>query len=160
MTPSDPNIREDTLFQQGFWRAQRGAWLVLTLFLIAALAGLTGGGGWFSQRVVGDQMFSIRYPVVLRRQSEARFAVTVVEHAGQTLLHFDETFREIFAITGMSPPPSSSFATSWGVAYKFDLSGAGPATVQITVEADGPAIGNYTIVADGRMALLSTIVLP
>ena len=160
MTRDDPHINEDRLFQTGFWRAQRVAWVLLAGLLVLALLGLTGGGGWFSQRTVGDAQFSIRYPVILRQQSEGSFVVTIVEPADVTLLHFDATFQDTFSITSMSPPPASAFATSWGVAYRFALSGTGSAIVRIKVAADHPARGNYTIVADGRMALLSTMVLP
>jgi len=160
MTDDDPDIGESRAFQSGFWRVQRVAWISLAGFLVLAMLGLTGGAGWFSQGKVGDRLFSVNYPLIVRQQTESSFLITVVKPSDETVLHFDNIFQKTFTITSMSPPPSAAFATSWGVAYRFAISGTGPATVRILVAVVRPSIANYTIVADGRMALLSTMVLP
>lgn len=160
MTDEGLQINEDPAYQARFWRAQRVAWGAFTFLLILALLGLTGGAGWFSQRSVGDDVFSVSYPSVLRQQTAGSFVVTVVDPAQETILHFDTAFHDTFTITAMSPPATEGFATSWGVAYRFALSGNGPVTVQINVAADQPAQSEYTIVADGHMAMLSTLILP
>lgn len=157
---SEPQINEHPAFQAGFWRVQRIAWAGLLGMVGMALLGLTGGGGRFSQDIVADEAFSVRYPAILRLQTEGSFVVTKNTPSRQMLLHFDRTFQETFAIVALSPPPLDAFATPGGVAYRFALSGSGPAAVRITVLAERPFAGSYAIVADGRMALLSTTVLP
>lgn len=86
--------------------------------------------------------------------------ITINTPKAETLLHFDAMFQDTFSVVSMVPPPTGSFATSAGVAYRFALSGNGPKTIRVGVSAEKPGQVDYSIVADGRMALLSTLILP
>lgn len=160
MANSDVQINENCGFQAGFWRAQRVAWVLLAAVLAAALLGLAGGGGLYSYRSVGDDAFTIRYPVIARQQSQDEITITLAAPKAEAVVHLDTAFHDAFTIVSMSPAPTQAFATSWGVAYRFAVSGAAPATVRIVVSANSPRQASYTIVADGRMAMLSTLILP
>jgi hypothetical protein len=153
-------IGEDRSYQTRFWRAQRVAWVLLGALLVASLLGLTGGTGHFAYRTVEDAAFSIRYPAILRRQARSTFSLTLVQPLSDSVIHFDQDFQRTFEITTMSPLPVSSFATSKGAAYRFEFQGDGPATLHFGVTAHRPAYRDYRIVANGRMALLTSTVLP
>ena len=155
-----PQDSKPTSFVTGLWQSGRLVWMAAALLLGIGLYAIAGGGGLFTHRTIGDATFSIRYPVVMRQQTDGEFIITVTDPKGSAVLHFDKPFRDRFAITNMTPQPTATFDTSWGRAYRFALPDTGPGTVQIDVAAAGTGQVNYSIMTDGRMAMLSTVVLP
>lgn len=72
-SPQDIPIRPDGLqldeqrgFQRAFWRAERAAWVAGIVLILAALAGLFGGGGLFGPAVTRFDWGEIRLAHVLR----------------------------------------------------------------------------------------------
>jgi len=145
-----PHLRRNSKF---FWAA-------VALLIGAGLYAAAGDVEFFTHRTIGDANFSIRYPVILRQQSQDKFTVTITNPHREALLHFDTPFRKHFRITAMSPQPTGVFDTAWGRAYRFAMPDLGPASVQIEVASGDMGQINYTIVTDGRIAMLSTIILP
>ncbi len=143
----------------GFWRAQRVAWLLLVGLLVGAFLALNGGAQ--SYATVGDDAFSVRYPVVLQQQVPANITVTATDPKSETVVHFDRDFLNNFTITAMQPAPVKEFQTSWGVAYRFAMAASDtPASLRVEVRANVVGLSSYTIVVDGRLAMLSTRVVP
>jgi len=134
--------------------------MAVALFVGVGLYILFGGSGSFTHRTIGDSNFTIRYPVMLRQQSVGLFTVTFNNPRRDTVLHFDEPFEQSFSITAMTPQPTAMFDTTWGRGYQFAMDGPGPETVRINVSSGDTGQVNYTIIANGRMALLSTVILP
>lgn len=65
MTGSDNSkleVREQLTFTWHFGTVQRIGWVVMALFVLAALAGFTGAGGPFSRKVIG----AAEAPAVMR----------------------------------------------------------------------------------------------
>lgn len=153
-------IGENRPFQNRFWFAQRVAWVLLAALLVASLLGLTGGTGPLAHRTITDSAVSIDYPAILRRHAPSAFTLTLAQPLSDTLVHVDRDFLRVFSITAMTPPPLSSYATSSGVAYHFAFQGTGPARLRLDVVAARPAHSDYRIVTNGRMALLTSTVLP
>jgi hypothetical protein len=153
-------IGEDRPFQHRFWLAQRAAWLLLAVLIAASMLGLIGGTGPFASRTVSDAAVSIDYPAILRRQAPNTFTFTLAHPVTDTVIHFDHDFLRTFTIMAMIPDAASSFATADGVAYRFELRGEGPATLRVDVIAEDPAHRDYRIVTNGRLALLTSTVLP
>ena len=141
-------------------RAKGLGWAVIALLAGVALLGLGGGGAAFSHQSVGDDAFQITYPVVTRSQSQDEITVTLTAPKQQTVLHFDSAFDQAFAIVSMTPVPLQVFPTSWGTGYRFATPSEGRTRLRIMVSPLAAGQVNYTIVADGRMALLSTRILP
>lgn len=160
MARSTAHINEDPAFQRRFWIAQRAAWLLLAALVVAALAGVTGGGGPFAMGRVGGDGFRLEYPVFARRQAGDEVTITVDGTREATMLHLEQAFLDRFRIVGMSPAPSDQVATPWGQAYRFRLSGAGERTIRLGVVPVAAGRSDYAVVVDGQMALLSTFVLP
>lgn len=153
-------VNENQTFQTWFWGAQRIAWVLLGGLIAAALLGLTGVSGPYAQRVVENAFFSVDYPAITRRQTESVLDFTVTSDQPATTLHFDKTFQRTFTIMSMTPPPTDAFATDTGVAYRFALAGQGAKTLRIVVMTNRSGVVDYTVLVDGRTALLSSVILP
>ncbi|MES2664501.1 MAG: hypothetical protein V4712_00275 [Pseudomonadota bacterium] len=149
--------------RRGFGRISRAqclGWVAIALLAGVALLGLGGGGAAFTHQSVGDDAFQITYPVVAGSRVPDEITVTLTAPKAQTVLHFDRAFDEAFAIVSMIPVPLQAFPTSWGTGYRFATPSDGRTRLRIMVMPLAAGQANYTIVADGRMALLSTRILP
>ena len=153
-------INDNPAFQRRFWVVQRLVWVALTIVVILALAGLTGGGGRFTQGTVGDHTFTLSYPVLARRDAAAQVTITVAGPRDAARVHVEQAFLNRFHITDMSPAPTDVAATPWGQSYRFALTGDGLRSIRLTIVPQGAGRTDYAIVVDGHMALLSTLVLP
>lgn len=150
--------------ESSFWRAQRMVLPILAGLLGLVYLGLTGAGGASSYDTVGDAAFTVKYPVVLRKQKQGTITVTPAQPHAQTVLHFDREFLDTFTILATSPELTNAFETSWGVAYHFGQATGSDAnklgTVRIVVSSATVGLSSYTVVVDGRMAMLSTMIAP
>jgi hypothetical protein len=153
-------VEEQPAFQSTVWRLQRIAWVVLAVFLVLSCLGLSGGGGVLARASVGDDQVRIDYPRILRRESANEIVITVSAASPETVLLFDATFHDSFAIGAITPVPASSFAYAGGVAYRFEHAGQAPAVLRIAISADRASWPAYRIVTNGRLAMLDSVILP
>jgi len=158
-TPS-LDIADAPRFQHWFWRVQRLAWGLLALLGMAAVAGLTGGQGYFAEQTVQGPNFALSAPRIMRRQADAAITIILTATAPQAVVQFDAAFADTFRIVAMTPPPVSAFATPDGAAYRFDLAGPGSKRLRFQIESDNSGLAAYSILTDGQQARLSTWVLP
>ena len=160
--PANPalQVSEARNFQKWFWRAQRVAWVLLGLLLVAAAAGLTGGRGYYTQQTARGDGLILKAPWIMRKQAAESMTISLVSSAPQTGVHFDTAFAETFNIVSMTPQPVAAFATARGAGYRFERSGQGAKNLHVAVTSDRPGWANYSVVVDGHMAFFSTLVLP
>lgn len=114
---------QDLQFQRRFWRAERIAWVAYVLLLVAALLGLTGGGGPLSHANAETPYGTIDYPQVSRWQAADDLSVRFAGGASEVTL--GEDFVELFAIESIQPQPDSATATADGIQYSFSSSAGG-----------------------------------
>ena len=154
------DINDAPRLQHWFWRVQRLAWGLLALLAVAAVAGLTGGAGYFADQTAQGPAFTLEAPSIMRRLANAAITIAVTSDAPQAVVQFDAAFADAFQILAMTPPPVSAFATPEGAAYRFDLSGPGSKRLHFQIESDNSGRAAYSIFTDGHRARLSTWVLP
>jgi hypothetical protein len=153
-------VNEEPVFQRTFWQLQRVAWLLLGLLLVAAGLGLTGDMGYFARQTTGDELMSVESPRIMRRNSVNFFSFSIASNKSKTIVHFDTAFGNAFNMTSMTPQPIEAYATPSGIAYGFALTGPGAKTLRIAVISGLNGSVDYTIVVDGQMVMLSTLILP
>lgn len=119
------------------WLVQRLSWGAGLVILIAALAGLLGGG-WTSRREArsGDGLIHVGYDRFCRSGMPVRFTFRADRLAGdsQLVIHLPPPFLEHFRIRGCAPPARRAEAGPDGVAMTFEASGPS-ATVRLDCEA-------------------------
>jgi len=161
MPPDDsPRINDHPRFQRVFWRVQRVAWVVLGGLLIAAMVGLTGGSGPFAAEVIDEGDLRLTYPTIVRANAPGQVRIEVTSPRSATLVHLDRAFLETFEVRSVTPAPEATLATGDGVAYRVLVSGTGRKTVQIEVSAQRTGRAFPSVTVDGRLAMLSVLVLP
>lgn len=161
MAQSEPvQINENRGFQAWFWAGQRVAWVGFGGLVVAALLGFTGGGGHFAQGQITQEFVTLTFPAVTRRRAEAVLDITVNGSQSQTIVQFDAAFQHAFRLVSMTPPASTAVATQTGTTYSFELSGPGPKLLRLGLSGNMVGIANYTVVVDGHMVALSSLILP
>jgi hypothetical protein len=152
----------NTLFQERVWIVQRIAWGLLVLFLIAALAGLTGQSGAFAHRQTAAGPAVVTYPAISRWQMADELQVEFDTAADRAELILPQAFLDVFVIESIAPQPASAEAIAGGQRYVFDIGpGQGPKTVHFAIRASQPKLMiRPKIRADGNPAALSILVLP
>src|SRR4051794_34172037 len=81
MSPPRPvlpeGIENHSAFQRRFWAAQRIAWAVFALILLACLLGLLGRGGIFSMETIQSSGATIEIPAISRWNAPDEMRVTL-----------------------------------------------------------------------------------
>lgn len=163
-----PSIRADGLqidefrpFQETWWTVERIAWCGFALVVIAALLGILGAGGPFSEARQSFGAAAVDYPRVTRWLANDELRVVFGAGGGSRTLTLGTGFAEHFAIDSVQPLPESVVVTEAGhrMAFAFEGGAGGPAVLNI--RPSNPGIADYTIaVDDSEPVRLTTIVLP
>jgi hypothetical protein len=152
-------IEEDRNFQERFWVAERVAWGGFTVILIAALAGLTGGGGPFAQATAQLAGGQVVYPRISRWVADDTVTVRFGPGEAPRRLFIPQEFLTVFELQTIQPEPIRSIGAQGGLLFLFDAEPG--AEVSIGVRARQPGILRYAITIDGGGPLnLVTFVFP
>ena len=156
-------IEEDRAWQERFWTAQRIAWVVMALFILAALVGLTGKGGPLASATAQTPGGSIEYPRIARWQSDELLTVKLPPGAsGEVELELSSAFIETFAVQTIKPEPSGAVATGTGHRFTFDVDGGGSKVIQFQLQAANPVLFQpvRASIEGSRPAEMTVTVLP
>ena len=157
-------LNEDRPFQEKFWSFERGAWVVMALIMVAALAGLTGQGGPLAGASVAGPDGRIEYPRIARWEADDSLTVTLPPGAaGEATIDIGPAFSDIFGISDVRPTPAESSATGDGQRMTFDLGdGAGPRRIVLHVRPTKPSFGKPIEMRlnGGPPMTLTPVVLP
>jgi hypothetical protein len=156
------DVPDDRAWQERFWTVQRAAWVLMALFILAALFGATGKGGPLASASAATPDGTLEYPRITRWQSAEDVIVRLPDSAaGDIELLVSPKFAEVYSIDSIVPQPSQSEATSQGHLFTFDATGNGPKEIILHVTAGKPAFGRPVDVRIGRsVARVRVTVLP
>jgi hypothetical protein len=161
-------IRDDGLqleehrgFQERFWTVERWAWLFFGLILLAALAGLAGGGGFLSHSTIVTDAGEVDYPRVSRWESADEVTVTFGLPAGEHRLTLSPQFSQFFQIEDIQPMPDQSLTSPTGEVMVFRSENGPPSKVVLHLRAQRPGLARYDISLNGGDPVgVTTLVLP
>lgn len=154
---------DDLRFQEATWRFQRRAWTVMVLILLAALAGLFGGGPLATGTVGQPAGARATYPRTCRMRSGAELVVVApVDASGRSRVELPAAFLERFGVLRIEPTPDRVEATEVGQVYTV---GAGPAgglaPVRFALNPLRPGLFRGRVRAGGGAAFeFTTLVFP
>lgn len=162
-TPGAPDIRPDglqlveqTRFQEKFWKVERYAWVIFACLLVAAGAGLFGGGGPLSRVLVKGQNYVLDMPGIMR--SDTSQSLNFVQSGPSLQITLGQNFGQYFRIEDIRPRPTS-WRSDNGETLSFE-GAATPTRVIIHVRALGPGIVRAPIAIQGHSIPTTSIILP
>lgn len=139
--PGELQLSEDRRWQEYLWTTQRIGWVLMAVFVLAAILGLTGSGGPLATASATTPGGTVEYPRVARWAAKEQIVFKVPASAqGSVELTLSPDFNDVFAVDAIVPRPASSAATAAGHRYAFDLEGAGAKAIVFNVTAGPPAL--------------------
>lgn len=160
---TDLDLRTDPSVQERYWSFQRWAWIAMALLTLAALAGLTGGGGPLSKATAQSGGAAVDYPRIARRQRGEQIVVTLPPgDRAQSRLLVGTGLTEAVSISAIHPQPREARATPHGMLLTFDRTAGESGTVNIAIRPERPvgAVVADMRVDDGPLLRLAMVVLP
>lgn len=128
-------IDQDLEFQRRSWRIQRIGQCFVGLFVLGGLLGLFGKG-WLARRELAQGPLRVEHPRFLRLQTPDSLTVRITPDGGAAVpleLWMDDPLAELFEIAEISPAPTAQSVRDGRLIYRFDLSGAPPATIRFRI---------------------------
>ena len=124
-------------FQRREWRAQQIGWVVLGLFLTAALAGLFGSGPLSSARATDSRGgLAVDYQRFVRAGAGQRLRFEIdAPDAGPVELRLSRSYLDAVRVEDVRPPPASTTTTPEWTTFVF---APGTRVVTLDGEARGP----------------------
>jgi len=135
----DLEIGRDVEFQRRQWAVQRVAWLVMTLVVLAALAGLLGAGP-LSDTSAQAGPLRVEYGRFERRHAPEELELEVapgVANDGRIEVWLSTDYLDTIELEGMVPEPARVTADGDRMVYSFEVGDADqPVTVLVPLEHD------------------------
>jgi len=150
---------QDITFQRREWRVQRIGWVLLTLFIAAALAGLLGGRGPLvkaSARAPGGTL-AVEYDRFVRQEAETTISVQArsADAASDELrVWILRPYLDAVTITSITPEPERVVLDEPRATYVFRVSpGTGTSVVrfELQVRTVGRLSGAMGLVGAGSV---------
>lgn len=163
-----PPVRSDGLqleehrsFQEKMWTIERWGWAGFGVIIVAALLGVTGGGGYLAHARAQIEGGEIDYPRFARWDTGEGFKVIFAAGEEERALTLSPAFADAFQIEDIRPAPERSQARPDGDRMIFRLIAGAPATVHIHVRAVKPGLARFkAAIDDGARQDITAIVLP
>ena len=112
------DFESELIFHEKEWRIQRIGWIVLTIFLALAVAGLFGGGP-LSHARVGGAAGSIEYEHFARSGSSTDLVVTPASAGSVHRIEIPSGYLEAFRIESITPEPTAVRMAGQRLIYEF-----------------------------------------
>ena len=127
----DLEIDQDLRFENAEWRAERAAWALMSLIILAAILGLFGSGVLNRSEAYGEGI-KVRYPRFGRVSSPTALEVTVAPALvkdGVVQVWLPREYAVSLEITSAIPPPETGTSTEDRVVYAFRAKPGVPANI-------------------------------
>lgn len=163
MPPEIDRIEKQIGFQHRMWRAERIGWMGMTAIVLAALAGLWGGGGPLAWGEAEKDGLSVEWARIQRsgHASPLRIHLPPKPGAREAVLLLGPRFAEQWRIRNMAPEPLEAAAGSEGLRLVFRRDPTGAAMVAFHAEpTEGLGPRSLRLQASGRMLELPVWVWP
>jgi hypothetical protein len=137
------DMGEDIAYQHREWTAQRIGWLVMALFVLAALLGLLGSMGPLASAYAeaSDGSIGVNYMRLERHHAPARLVVEVSPESvvdGEVRLWMDADYLTSLGLQSIVPEPDSVELGAERITYVFTVSeGDGPMEITFQYEHHG-----------------------
>jgi hypothetical protein len=146
-------VGQDPRFQRYQWRAQRWAWGILGLVLIAALLGLTGNGPLsHATAETPDHSIRVNYNRFIRVRAPALTTIILGPEAspdGTVRLWIDRDYIDHLQVKHVTPRPESEEGGADRQVFVFRVTSPGePAEITFHFEPEG---GGYRTCRMGRV---------
>lgn len=158
--PDGLQLQEQRRFQLRFWTLERLAWGVFGLVILAALAGLTGAGGPWSQATVSLPSGAVVYPQITRWQAAEELSIQFTQRRPVHRLVLGSGFSQYFQVEGSQPDPESTRASGRTQVMEFAAEGAPPHRVVLHLRASRPGLLRVHLEIDGEAAEFASWVFP
>jgi hypothetical protein len=119
------DIDEDIELESANWKVQRVAWVLMAIFVLAALLGFTGDGGIGNLQSLkaGDSTegLEVEYERFVRRSAPAEIKVKLHPSASGSLtdLQISKDFYEKLQVDKVVPEPAEVYTHEQGITYRF-----------------------------------------
>jgi protein-L-isoaspartate(D-aspartate) O-methyltransferase len=129
----DLDIRHDLNFHRRLFVVQRVGWVVLALFILAALLGLIGAEGPFNQGTKENDRLRVEFERFPHQESPTRIKVTFRDQSGERVeLSVSAGYLNQVRLQNVSPQPEEVIASRDQFRYVFKTTRPGePLTVAI-----------------------------
>ena len=142
----DSPVDEDLQFQRRQWRIERFGWSVMVVIIVAALAGVFGGGGLIADTTASDSAGSteILYARFARYASPTTLDVNVAASASgrPILVRVTDKYLNTMKVRAITPPPTSTVIADQQHVFVFERS-APSASATIRFELEPAAMGRH-----------------
>jgi hypothetical protein len=102
-------VKEDMRVQRSLWAAERTAWALWALLIVATLAGFASKGPASEASVTAPNALTVDYERFQRLTRLARFTLRVPDaSAGEVTLRLDPQFVQRYEIEAIQPHPASA----------------------------------------------------
>jgi hypothetical protein len=141
------------------WLAQRIAWVLLILIILAGLAGLFGSGP-LSKRSIATASGTIEVDRFARRRASDEWLIRAIQDDSQLALRISASFLERYEIRAIVPEPASARVDGSDVVFVFDAAAArGTVAFHVEPEAIGLSEGSF-VLNDSEPLLIRQFVYP
>ena len=117
-------LEQDNDFQEKNWKAERVAWIIMTLIIIAALSGILGIGP-LSKRTLGsaEEGFKVEFHSLLRYRKEVPMRITIKPNIYSTdyRIRINKTFLKGMTTEKIVPEPEITYIGKDDYIYSFRL---------------------------------------
>jgi protein-L-isoaspartate(D-aspartate) O-methyltransferase len=153
-------VEDHGAFQRKFWAAQRIAWVVFSLILLACLLGLLGRGGVFSTKTIDSSGGTIEIPAISRLNAPDEMRVTLSASDKDQTIVVDPRFLESFSIEGIDPPQKGTLQKEGRIGYVFSSDPVAHAQIVFRLQTQQPGLRSFFVGIGDDVAEHSTFILP
>lgn len=153
-------VQDHMAFQRRFWAAQRVAWIVFALILLACLLGLLGRGGMFSSRTIVVAAGTIEIPSISRWNAPDEIRVALAPASVDEIVYVDARFLEAFSVKSIDPPQKATLQKNGRIGYVFSSDPTTSANVIFRLQTQQPGLRTFLVGIGNDVVERSTFILP
>jgi hypothetical protein len=158
--PDGLQLEEKRGFQQRFWMLERLAWVLFAALVASAMAGLAGGGGYFSRQSVAIGNAVADLPRITRAQGSDNITLLLHGAEASRSIVLGDDFTRYFLIEHMQPAPERSLMVSSGLELVFAGSTEGPIRVLLDIRPLRPGFASFDLAVGDQRTAAEILVLP
>ncbi|MBW9117375.1 hypothetical protein JNB88_27525 [Rhizobium cauense] len=159
-SPLPEGVEDHGPFQRRMWFAQRIAWAIFAVILVACLLGAFGRGGFLSRASIQSRGGQIDYPFITRWNAPDDLKLTFASSSGDHIFFVDSRFFDALSVERIEPPQKVTLVRDGLTGYVFPGGQSKPTRVTLRLQTQKPGLQRMTFGFEGEVVERSILVLP